>query len=116
MGITDKVSRFTHDSAAKTDSKTSGQLNTTGDKLKNAWGQFIKNCRSYIIAKPLRSLLIAAILVFLLSNMWMKIVIAAVPLLIQYGADANTAIVFSIAFYVLLGMLLWGAISNKSRF
>jgi hypothetical protein len=58
-------------------------------------------------------MLIAATLGFLLSGIWMEIVFAVVLLLVQNGADANTAILFSIAFNVLLGMLLWGDISNE---
>lgn len=116
METTDKIANFTDETADKTASRTSGQLNKTGDKQKSMWRQFIKTCRSYIIAKPLKSVLIAAALGFLLSGMWMEIVFAAVLLLVQNGADANSAILFSIAFNMLLVMLLWGSISNKSRF
>ncbi|MFI3186739.1 MAG: hypothetical protein QX198_12265 [Methylococcaceae bacterium] len=113
MGTTDQVSHFGHESVDKTASRTGGQLNKTGDKLKCAWRQFVKTCRSYIIAKPLRSMLIAATLGFLLSGMWMEIVFAAVLFLVKNGADASSAILFSIAFNMLLATLLWGFISNE---
>jgi hypothetical protein len=113
MGTTDQVTHFARQSFDKTASRTNGQINKTGEKLKSAWRQFITNCRRYPIAKPLRSMLIAATLGFLLSGIWMEIVFAVVLLLVQNGADANTAILFSIAFNVLLGMLLWGDISNE---
>ena len=87
MGTTDQVSHFGHESVDKTASRTGGQLNKTGDKLKCAWRQFVKTCRSYIIAKPLRSMLIAATLGFLLSGMWMEIVFAAVLFLVAPEAS-----------------------------
>ncbi|WP_262966864.1 hypothetical protein [Methylobacter psychrophilus] len=106
-------SHFAHEFVDKITSRTSGQLNKTGDRIKNAWGQFITNCQSYIIDKPLRSVLIITMLGLVLSGVWMEIVFAVLLLLVKNGVDASSAILFSIAFNVLLGMLLWDVISNE---
>lgn len=72
METLDKVSDFAHETAEKVASAASHAAETlgeTGEQLKNAEKQLMKNCRAYISDHPMTSVGIAATFGFLLSRL-----------------------------------------------
>ena len=118
MEITNKAPHFTHEALDKivnTSSQAMATLGEKGEQLKVVERQLMENCRSYIRDNPLMSLGIAAAIGFLLSGSWLELVSVAVLILVNNGVTATSAILFAVAFNLLIALTLWGAIRRKSR-
>jgi ElaB/YqjD/DUF883 family membrane-anchored ribosome-binding protein len=118
MESTDKASDLTHEALDKIAGATRQTVDTLGEKggqLKIAQRQWLENCRNYIRDQPLMSLGIAAAAGFLLSGSWLELVSVAVLMLVENGVTASSAILFAVAFNLLIALTLWGVIHLKNR-
>jgi hypothetical protein len=119
METTDKLSLFTHEAVDKIVNATFQAIDALDQKnrqLKNSQLQLIRNCRSYIRANPLMSIGIAIAAGFLLSGSCLELVSAAVLMMLDNGVEGSTAILFAVAFNLLMAIILWVAIINRSRY
>jgi len=118
MESTDKASDPTYQALDKSAGAPRQTVDTSGEKggqLKIAQRQCLENCRRYIRDQPLMSLGIAAAAGFLLSGSWLELVSVAVLMLVENGVAASSAILFAVAFNLLIALTLWGMIHLKNR-
>jgi ElaB/YqjD/DUF883 family membrane-anchored ribosome-binding protein len=115
MESTDKASDPTPQALDKITGAIVDMLGEKGGQLKIAKRQWLENCRSYIRDQPLMSLGIAAAAGFLLSGSWLELVSVAVLMLVENGVTASSAILFAVAFNLLIALTLWGMIHLKNR-